>query len=242
MTRPLLVHVPYSPWSLKARLALELGGIDHDRRVYLPTLTEPWLRLKLRRPRGKVTVPVLFTRGQALTDSLEIARYALADSPWWRDEHAIAHWNDWSQQLLELGRIRTTARVHGDPAALQASLPHPLTRMGPLGMMLGRDAARRLMRKYPVSSGHDIEEAMDGLVRELDRGLSGRRFLAGEDPGYADITAAVGLSFVQAPLSLPVGAASRPHWEVPDLVTRHGHLLRWRDRVLERCAEAAARG
>lgn len=241
MSPPLLVHVPYSPWSFKARLALELGGVAHDRRVYLPTLTEPWLRLKLGRIRGKVTVPVLFTAQGALTDSLEIARYALGETALWADHDAIAGWNDWSQQLLELGRVRTTALVREDPEALRASLPSGLDRLGPVGLAVGRDAARRLLRKYPVAGGPDPVDAMAALLDELQQALQGRRFLVGEDLSYADVTAAIGLSFVQAPLSLPVGGASRPHWEVPALVERYASVLRWRDGVLRRCAQVAAR-
>jgi glutathione S-transferase len=56
-----LLALPFSPWSEKARWALDARGVPYDYRRYQPILGEPALRAKLRRARGPVTVPVLTT-------------------------------------------------------------------------------------------------------------------------------------------------------------------------------------
>ena len=67
------VALSYSPWSEKARWPLEHHGIEFREHQYVPLLGAPRLRLRLRRLRGRVTVPVLFTRDRVLADSFAIA-------------------------------------------------------------------------------------------------------------------------------------------------------------------------
>ena len=56
---PELLGLPYSPWSEKARWALDARRVPYREVTYAPLLGEPALRLKLKRWRGNVTVPVL---------------------------------------------------------------------------------------------------------------------------------------------------------------------------------------
>lgn len=239
MSRPTLYSIAYSPWSLRARLALDLAGKPYDKHEYLPTLGEPALRLRLRRPLGRVTLPVMFLPdGTALTDSLDIARHALGDSALWGDEGDVQHWTAWSERMLAAGRVRTTRSVMQDPAALENSLPGPIRSLGPLGMAIGRQAAGMLLRKYPIDAESDATLA-EGLD-ELDDALSTRRWLGGDQLTWSDVTAAVGLCFVDPPMTLPLGKAARPHWRHDALATEHADAIRWRDRVLRTCAERAA--
>ncbi len=235
---PLLFHIGYSPWSLKARLALGLAGIEHDRRPYLSVLGEPELRLRTRRLRGKLTVPVLITREGALTDSFSIARWALGTTPLWPDDDAVARWDVWSEELLGLGRVHTTKSVAGDPAALTSSLPPAARRLGPAARALGNAGARYLLRKYPVAAA-DLVDAMDDRLGQLAGALTNDHLIGGALT-YADVTAAVGLSFIEAPRTLRLSPEARPHWRVPALAQKHEALLQWRDRTLSRCVEEAA--
>ena len=73
---PVLWSLAYSPWSDKARWALEHCGVPYRRRAYRPLIDEPALRLKLRRLSGPVSVPILDLGDEVLADSFEIARYA----------------------------------------------------------------------------------------------------------------------------------------------------------------------
>lgn len=239
MSDPLLVHVGYSPWSLKARIALSLGGLRHRRVEYLPMLREPWLRWKTRNFTGRLTVPVLLTDQGPLGDSFHIARLALAGTAYWPEDAALGAWNAWSERMLELGRTRTTRRVLTDPQALYASLPASLAGLGPLSMWIARAAAWYLLRKYGVDDQEAALEArMDALLDQLDGVLVDQEHLLGR-LSYADVVAAAALSFVLPPAGLPVTALARPHWTVPGLVAKYGRLLQWRDRILAECAAAS---
>ena len=59
MSQPTLIHLPYSPWSQKARWALDHHGIAYRTQKYLPMLGEPYLRWRTGRWRRRATVPVL---------------------------------------------------------------------------------------------------------------------------------------------------------------------------------------
>src|SRR5689334_2595000 len=71
-----LVGLHYSPWTEKARWALDHHGLPYTYEEYLPMIGEPALRLRTRRAFGKVSVPVLIDRDEAVFDSWEIARFA----------------------------------------------------------------------------------------------------------------------------------------------------------------------
>lgn len=238
MSTPELWQIPFSPWSLRARLALRLSKRAYRRRTYLSFVHTPWLRWRLRRFVGIVTVPVLFTEEGALDDSLRIARWSLQGGPWWPDDGAIEAWNRWSEQMLCMGRVRTTRRVLADPVALTASLPRSLAGMGPLSSLLGQLAAGAILRRYDLAgTDEEMLRDMDRLLDQLSGALAGQDYLLGA-PSYADITVAVGLSFVSPPAVLPIAHAARPHWTEPTLAARHEALLAWRDRVLALAPEA----
>ena len=75
-----LYEIPFSPWSEKARWALQLCGVPYVSRAYQPLISELKLRRMLKRWGGKVTVPVLRDGALVIDGSYEIARYADAHS------------------------------------------------------------------------------------------------------------------------------------------------------------------
>jgi glutathione S-transferase len=235
-----LVSIAYSPWSLRARLALDEAGVDVRIQPYLPGLSEPGLRWRLGRWRGPVTVPVLFREhAPPLTDSLDIARWADAQggATLFPDEDAVLRWCAWSDRALAAGRRRTTRRALADPVALRASLPPAIAALGPLGMVIGRDAARRLLRKYAsadeaADDAADLD-ALEEALEELATAVSTRPFLVGDHLSYADLTAAMGLSFVRPHADHPLSAPARRAWTEPALAAAYGPLLAWRDRILD---------
>src|SRR5688572_15609277 len=110
---PTLLHLPYSPWSERARWALDAKDVTYIPRRYQPVVGEPALRLQLGRQlgrwRGPVSVPILFTATGPLTDSLDIARWADAHGsgpalfPTGADD-TIAAWCRRSDDALAAGR------------------------------------------------------------------------------------------------------------------------------------------
>lgn len=239
-----LVFIAYSPWSLRARLALDAQGVPWKGRPYIPQISEPGLRWRLKKVVGKVTTPVLFPDdGPPITDSFDIAAWAASRSA--RPLITSANraqcqaFNDLADRALEAGRIRTTRRVRADAEALRESLPPPVRALGPVGLAIGRKASGDLISKYAV--GDNSDEAMlvemRAALTKLADALQGRDWLLDEF-SYADITAAAGLSFVKPHESTPLGPRSRALWTEETLAQEFGELLAWRDRVI---AEAKSR-
>jgi glutathione S-transferase len=246
-----LVSISYSPWSLRTRMALQAMGVPYSTYAYTPMLSEPWLRWRLRRLSGPVTVPVLLRDdGPPLTDSFDIVRWgsAQAAEPLLPAalEDDVRAWNDVADTLLSAGRLRTTRRVSARPDAVRESLPAPVAALGPLGLAIGRQAAGALLRKYgtPDDDAAACLSRMTAALDQLDQALGSRageaptetaapRWLVNDTLTYADITVAVGLSFVQPHARHRLGPASRLCWEEPALAERYAHLLAWRDGVMD---------
>lgn len=228
-----LFSLPYSPWSQKAVWALHHHGVQVEKMLYRPLVDEPKLRLRLRRVRGKVTVPVLFDGPDALTDSFEIARHAEArgsGDPLFADLESARRWNTISEEALEAGRARTTLAVLRDPdaqvEALAGIVPDPLRR--PL-RAIAVGAAKNLQRKYGPVDASALERGLDAL-RE---GLGGGDYLTGQF-SYADIAMAVVFEFVQPGPHVRRGPAERRAWSDKRLAARYADLIAWRDRIWER--------
>lgn len=239
-----LVYIAYSPWSARARLALDAQGVSWKGSSYVPTLSEPLLRWRLGRFTGKLTTPILFPDdGPPLTDSFDIAVWASARSatPLIREDTlaACTHFNALADRALEAGRVRTTRRVRDDAVALRESSPPFLAWLGPVGSAIARKASNDLLAKYsgPEHTDQVCQDQMFVALGEIEQALGKREWLL-DAFSYADITAAVALSFVSPHASAPLGPTSRTLWTEPALAERFAGLITWRDRVL---AEARSR-
>lgn len=240
-----LLGLIYSPWSEKARWALDARAVPYRFRPYLPLLGEPALRLKLRRWRGRVTVPVLTDDGgRVFADSLDIARWgdghgdAPALLPAGR-EREIQRWVDLSEQGLNAGRALALMRVISDDDALLEMVPRPLRRARPAAIAIGRAAIGRTLRKY---GGQRAAAAIHAraLCDVLDELRAALAVAAGDPPAllgrfsFADVAIAQALAFVQPPaFGLRLGRASRRSFHDPALSARYADLIMWRDAVYE---------
>src|ERR1700712_1622881 len=105
-----LLALPFSPWSEQAAWALDVSQVPYRYRLYSPLIGEPALRIKTRRWRGNVTVPVLTDeRGEVYDDSVEIARFAAARGHGpnlfpVEHERQVLHWIDAAERGLAAGR------------------------------------------------------------------------------------------------------------------------------------------
>jgi glutathione S-transferase len=240
-----LLGIEFSPWTEKARWALEVRRVPFTFRVYQPLLGEPALRLKLRRLTGRVSVPVLTTDdGCVLSDSADIAR--------WADEHgdgarlfpaehegAIARFIALSERALAAGRALSLERMLLSDDALAEMVPSPVRRaLGPLAPRVGALGVVGILRKY---GGHRISsdahrqtlvEALDEIRAALAKAPSGQgpRTLLGTFT-FADIAMAQVLISVEPPASLKLGAASRRCFADPALRERYADLIDWRDEL-----------
>lgn len=231
------VALPYSPWSEKARWAMDHHQIDYHEREYMPIFGVPMMRLKLRKLRGNITVPILFTGSDIYPDSYEIAQYAdsVGRNPplFPADARAdIDRWNQLSEQILAGSRALATWRAADDPQVLEESVPRQLPK--PMRQVFGRLGVRYLHRKYRLNdSDRDGYVAIiRAALTELRTALSERDHILSEF-SYADITMAIALQLFN-PVDheyIRLGRATRQCMTDPELSSEFADLGEWRDRT-----------
>ncbi|MEM7281748.1 MAG: glutathione S-transferase N-terminal domain-containing protein [Pseudomonadota bacterium] len=230
----LLVGESFSPWTKKARWALEYCGLVYKYQEYTPTLSEPGLRWRMRQFSGEVSVPVLFAGREVLRGSWDIACYANAATANERlgNMEAIDSWNRLSEAALAEGRTRVIRAVLGNEIALEEALPGfiPHSLRKPL-RFLAKDAAKRLDRKYAhLLKLGSVRSALAATREGL--GQSGNDFLNGNF-SYADITMAVVLEVI-APIACtdpPLGPEMQRCWNDSELAEEFTDLIQWRNRL-----------
>lgn len=243
-----LLGLSYSPWSEKAKWALDVRRVPYRFRMYQPLIGEPALRLKTGRWRGTVTVPVLVDdTGRVYDDSAKIARFAdsVGEGPvLFPREHeaAIEHWIAVGERALDAGRVLSLHRTLEDPEALKELVPRGMrSALGGLAVGVGRMGVLRTLRKYGARKDAIAEyskiarDALDELRTKLAASTSTAT------PGtvlgtftFADIAAAQMLSFVSPPaFGLKLGKASRKGFTDPVLSKDYADLIAWRDALYE---------
>lgn len=241
-----LLGLPYSPWSEKAKWALDARKVPYRFQHYQPLIGEPALRLKTGRWRGNVTVPVLVDdAGRVYDDSAKIARFAdsVGQGPvLFPSEHeaAIAHWIELGERALDSGRVLSLHRTLEDPEALKELVPRGMrSALGGIAIGVGRMGVLRTLRKYGERA-HSIAErekivrsALDELRAALAKSSSSPKTVLGTFT-FADIAAAQMLSFVSPPaFGLKLGKASRKGFTDPGLAEEYADLIAWRDALYE---------
>jgi len=77
-----LIHLPNSPWSERVHFALKVAALPEPvaKVAYTPVTDELWLRFVTGRwnPFTRVSVPVLCVGNQAISESIDIARWLSA--------------------------------------------------------------------------------------------------------------------------------------------------------------------
>ncbi|MCU0656181.1 MAG: glutathione S-transferase [Polyangiaceae bacterium] len=237
-----LYQMHYSPWSERARWALEHHHLSFEKVEHVPVLGVPLLRAVAKRPWGKITVPLLVAGDQSVQGSLEIARWAEEKGtgeplfPPGQDE-AIERWHQVGEGLLEAGRILVTRRVAGDREAQRESTPAFVPEGLRGAVAAGAGVVTGLLAQKYGFSGVDSStaraQAREGLLALRAALPSGARHLIGERFSYADLLMAASLQFLRpvADLYMPIGPATRRCWSNPDLAEEFADLLAWRDQI-----------
>lgn len=239
-----LVGMSYSPWTQKARWALDHHRVSYRFEEHTPLLGEPALRVRARMLGGVVSVPILVGGGERQLDSFAIARRAeeLAEGthplfPRGR-EREVELWNARSDRFLSAGRVRFYTRFAASDAALLEAVPTyvPGALRGVMKPGTGL-AIAYLKRKYARAASGDLlaqQRAELGALRSA-LAASGGEYLLG-DFSYADIAMAVAFAMVE-PVGAPhdgLGPARREVWRDPELTSENRDLLAWRDRIYAR--------
>ena len=238
-----LLGIPYSPWSEKARWALDHHHVPFRFVEYAPLVGEPALRLKLKKPTGKVTVPAFFDDTGAYDDSFSIARHAdevgTGDKLFSDDTlPAIRRWNERSEAILAALRLSVLDRKASSQKAREEALPsfipasaRPLL-VGLTSVGLAFVKAKHKHAIDPKAAGGILTYELEALRSEL----AGRPYLLGDAFSYADITMSVSLQFVKPVKDafLHIGPGTREADTNPEVAARFQDLLDWRDALYEK--------
>jgi len=246
-----LLSLPYSPWSEKARWALDARGLDYVKRPYQPLIGEPRLRVLLRRPFRPVSVPVLIDGKQVVSESLAIAKYADAHGSGANlfpvgMETTIDDFDAASERGLGAGRALALMRMLEDSEALAEQVPQGMRSvLGALSPAVARAGIERTLRKYGASdiSVADHHAMLSSVLVSLRADLARSRpaeprTLLGQF-SYADIVMAQVLCFVEPPQTPHVRLApgSRRCFTDVALRAQFEDLLAWRDALYARYRE-----
>ncbi len=243
-----LLGLPYSPWSEKARWALDARHVPYTYRTYAPLVGEPSLRLKLRRWTGPVSVPALIDeQGRTISDSANIARWADArgEGPTLFPaalEREISGYVELSERGLAAGRALSLFRVLEDREALEEMVPKGVrAATGRLAAPIGAFGIRRTLRKYGsdrsdrTAHERDLAEVLDALrtaVASVPATPSPKTLLGRFT--FADVAMAQVLAFVHPPaFGLRIGAASRRNFTDTAMAERYSDLVEWRDALYD---------
>jgi glutathione S-transferase len=235
-----LYVLPVSPWSERARWALDHHRLTYRTITHVPFLGEKRLRKVVGPDKPKATVPVLVGGEGTLTESWDIAAFAdrtgggakliPADR-----EAEIRDWNRRADETMSAARGLVTAGMLASPAALDENAPPAIPRfLRPLARPVARRALRWFAKKHGVDPTDTAKPraAMRELLAEVRRELAGRPYLCGGF-SYADIVMASCLQGI-APVAdeyIALGPATRQVWTQPELGTEFSDLVAWRDRL-----------
>ena len=229
----ILVGESFSPWTKKARWALEQCGLNYNYEEYTPTLSEPQLRWRLKQWTGNVSVPVLIVEKHVLRGSWEIACYAnsVSDNRLGSMEEAL-EWDKLSEAALAEGRTRVVRSVLKDKVALAEALPIFIPQPFRKALVfLARDAATRLDKKYShLYHQGSIQEALTACRDALSKSSTG---YITQEFSYADITMAAVLEVIApiAETTPTLGKATEKCWNDTALTEKFADLVEWRNKL-----------
>jgi glutathione S-transferase len=234
----ILYGLQQSPWTERARWALDHHGIVYDYHEHLPMLGEVLLRRKARAK--KASVPLLCDGDTVVMGSFAIAKHAEnvgRGAPLFpRDsEQEIARWEDVAERMTRVGRAWVLSRLAASRAAQAESLPAfiPNALRGPFAPSAGM-ALRFLQKKYavPADIQAEITHTLRPLLLEVRAGIAANRpYLLPQSFTFADMAVSSTMQILKPLASAKLGPATREAWTNEDLVTDFGDLLEWRDAI-----------
>ncbi|MBU0917772.1 MAG: glutathione S-transferase N-terminal domain-containing protein [Gammaproteobacteria bacterium] len=236
-----------SPWSIKARWALDWHDVNYCWREYVTVLTPLLLHRRLKVPVSKVTAPVLINGSQALMNALDIVRYADktgANEPLLHaaEREEIERWDEISRLLSEAGRALMMTRMLTDRAGQMAALPPglPAAIRGPMSFM-ARNTAKHLSQKYGFRF-EDGERHQATVLRCLElvrcqlnaKASSGLTSLLSRF-SYADVSVSSALQLVLpvSPRFVPIHPDTASLWTLRDAARLFPDVLAWRDQIFD---------
>lgn len=236
-----LYGILQSPWTHRARWALDHHGVTYRYHEHVPMLGEVLLR-RAAKTKKKTSVPLLVDGGgEPVMGSFEIARRAEAlgrGAPLFpRDgDVEIARWNDVAERMSHVGRAWFMTRFHESRAAQREALPSFVPSaaralLAPTAAM----AVSFLAKKHGVPSDAEAEvtHVLRPALEQVRAALAGKSYLLGAF-SYADITVACALHALRPHDAAPLGPGTREAWSNEALAAEFDDLLMWRDAVVRK--------
>lgn len=231
----------YSPWTEKARWALDHHKIPYQYHEHLMMFGMPELRWHFGLFRTDLTVPALRSDTEKIIDSYRIAQYAdhIGEHDPLFPEHClrgIEQLNHLCESALDTARALVLTHMSQDPEAQKEALgflPKPLRGILRPMAFVGLAYIRREFEVKPDSEKNLLDRYRTILKDLRDKYRStGSDYLLGTF-SYGDILAAIalqGVSPVRGP-SIPLGPGMRRVWSNPELAQEFPDLLERRDRL-----------
>ena len=241
-----LIGLAISPYTEKARWALDHHSVPYRFNEHLVIFGMPALRFKIRRFTGDVTVPVLIEGEHRLLDSFDIARFAdergTSAKLFPPDRAAdLERFRALSDEGLDAGRAIMVPKMSADPEARAESVPSMFPKiLKPVVLPFVKVGFNYVSREFGIdaaASERNEDRLRVVLLRirsELKAG--GGSYLLGSF-SFADILMAVVLQLVTpvdqkyvrvaGPATLRCLTHERLRDEFPD-------LLKWRDGLYEK--------
>ena len=237
MKVPTLYGMHYSPWSQRARWALEHHHIDYHYREHTPLLGEFALRRRGRAGgiQGRISVPMLVLPEEVLSDSWDIICHADrvgTGASLQTDKSEVSSWASRLEPAYDAARRRVTRRTLESKSALTEAAAGAVPRWlaGP-SSPIAAIGARFIGRKYrfdPKSACN--QETLVGGLEAIREALGEGPFIY-ETFSAADIIAASLVTAVQPHAAASLGPATRAVWTDEELLERFSDLVTWRDTV-----------
>jgi glutathione S-transferase len=233
-----LYAMSFSPYSEKARWALDHHRLPYALHEHVPMAGELLLRWRAGVWSERVSVPLAVEGDVVLRSSTAIAQHADrvgAGASLRSDADGVVAWDARGDAALGAARVLLLGRTLADREALRDSLPSwiPGAVRG-ASTPIAASATRFLGRKYGAKAQDPEVAAADvrAALTELRDALGGRPYLL-DGLSYADIAMAVVLQMV-SPVDeafIPLGQARRRAWREPGMARDFADLVEWRDRL-----------
>lgn len=238
-----LILLKVSPWSERAKWALDHHGLSYQTIEHAPFLGERRLRRLVGESKERATVPVLIDEKEVISDSWEIALYADREGQSTRlipdaHEEEIRSYNDLADRTMAAGRALIVASMLASPEAVDESLPPGVPKfVRPLLRPIGRFASEWFARKYELRLEDTAKhrETLRATLETLRAALKkSSPYLLGAF-SYADIIMATTLQGILpvADRYIRLGPATRKVWTQPELAREYAELIEWRDRLYD---------
>jgi glutathione S-transferase len=241
---PDLFGMSYSPWTQKARWAMDRQGITYKYHEHLVLLGLPELWWKTGASPLSYTLPILKDGARVLMESWDIARYA--DEKRQPGKETLFP-EDKLSEIEECDRLAETGldalrallirRLMRDKETQREVLPGAIPGFARSALTsMARMAVGHVQRAFPVqeTSDAELESRFEAGLRELRARLKGGGHVVGNRLTYADIGMAMLVQGLEPPSPeyLRMGPGLRRCWSTPRLASEYRDLIEWRDGLL----------